>query len=92
MATNKGYTEKDIATNLLVSLKHMKALVNIFSQEASNGPLFQTVDEVYQSISSIQRDVYDMMSAQGWYKMSADSKENINKAYTKFAKSKEELS
>lgn len=91
MAAKKGYCDKDIATNLLVTLKHMKAEVNTFSQEASNEELYKTVDEVYQCVSTIQREVYEMMSAQGWYKMTSDSKENISKAYTKFSNSKSEL-
>lgn len=91
MAANKGYSDKDIATNLLVTLKHMKSEVNTFSQEASNQELYQVVDQVYECVSTLQREVYDMMSAQGWYKMSSDTKESISKAYTKFSNSKSEL-
>ena len=31
---SKSYGDKDIATNLLVTLKHMKAELNTFTQEA----------------------------------------------------------
>lgn len=91
MAANKNYGDKDIATNLLVTLKHMKAEVNTFSQEASNEELFNIVDQVYECVSTLQREVYEMMSAQGWYKMTPDSASNISKAYTKFSNSKSEL-
>lgn len=91
MAQNSKYGDKDIATNLLVTLKHMKAEVNTFSQEASNEELYQIVDQVYDCVSTLQREVYEMMCAQGWYKMTADSASSISKAYTKFAKSKSEL-
>lgn len=91
MATSKGYGDKDIATNLLVTLKHMKAEVNTFSQEASNKELYEVVDQVYNCVSTLQREVYEMMSAQGWYKMTSDTKESISKAYTKFSNSKKEL-
>ena len=37
---SKSYGDKDIATNLLVTLKHMKAELNTFTQEASNDELF----------------------------------------------------
>ena len=79
------YSEKDIATNLLVTLKHMK-------QEASNEELFKEIDTLYDCISKQQRNVFDMMCAQGWYKMTADSEKNISKAYTKFSNSESELS
>ena len=38
------YSEKDIATNLLVTLKHMKYEYNTFTQEASNEELFKEID------------------------------------------------
>lgn len=93
MATKaKGYTDKDIATNLLVTLKHMKAEFNTFTQEASNEPLYKDINKLYVCVSQLQRNVYEMMSAQGWYKATSDSAKNINKAYTKFSKSESELS
>ena len=84
---SKSYGDKDIATNLLVTLKHMKAELNTFTQEASNDELFTKIDEVYTCVSTLQRDVFNMMTEQGWYKMTADSAKNISKAYTKFSKS-----
>lgn len=91
-ANSKKYSDKDIATNLLVTLKHMKAEYNTFTQEASNESLYSEINTIYQCISQQQRDVYEMMKGQGWYKMTADSTKNINKAYTKFSKSESELS
>lgn len=91
MANNSGYGDKDIATNLLVTLKHMKSEVNTFSQEASNETLYKTVEQVYTCVSQLQREVFEMMCAQGWYKMSSDTASSISKAYTKFSNSKSEL-
>lgn len=90
-AKAKSYSEKDISTNLLVTLKHMKAEYNTFSQEASNADLYQEIDALYECISQLQRDVFEMMSSQGWYKMSSDTAANISKAYTKAANSESEL-
>lgn len=91
MSAKASYSDKDIATNLLVTLKHMKAEINTFSQEASNEELYQIVDQVYECVSTLQREVYEMMTAQGWYKMTPDSASSISKAYTKFSNSKSEL-
>lgn len=88
---NKNYSDKDIATNLLISLKHMKSEFNTFSQEASNEDLYQAIFEVYTCVSTLQREVFDMMCAQSWYKMTPDTASSISKAYTKFEKSKSEL-
>ena len=66
MSNSKNqYSEKDIATNLLVTLKHMKYEYNTFTQEASNEELFKEIDALYDCISTQQRNVFEMMSAQG---------------------------
>lgn len=93
MSTKKNnYKDKDISTNLLISLKHMKAEFNTFTQEASNEDLFQQIEEIYLCVSRLQRDVFDMMCEQGWYVMKSDTSANISKAYTKYANSKKDLS
>ena len=82
MAAN--YSDKDISTNLLISLKHMKAEFNTFTQEASN-------DALYKEISALYQSVFNMMCEQGWYQMKSDTAANISKAYTKAENSKSEL-
>lgn len=89
--STNNYSDKEIATNLLVTLKHMKSEYNTFSQEVSNEELFKEVDTLYQDLSAQQRKVYEMMKEQGWYKMTSDSEKNISKAYTKFSKMEDEL-
>ena len=89
MAAN--YSDKDISTNLLISLKHMKAEFNTFTQEASNDALYKEISALYQSVCKLQRDVFNMMCEQGWYQMKSDTAANISKAYTKAENSKSEL-
>lgn len=91
MPANKSYSEKDIMTELLISLKHMKSEYNIFTQEASGDEVYQKIDELYQEISCMQRDVYNLMSQKGWYKMQSEKATAIAKAYTKNANSEAEL-
>ncbi|MGX8835691.1 spore coat protein [Amedibacillus sp. YH-ame6] len=89
--SSQSYSEKDISTNLLVTLKHMKAEMNTFSQEASNAALYKEAEKLYQTVSQLQRDVFEMMCGQSWYKMTADSAKNISKAYTKASNSEADL-
>lgn len=91
MSTQSNYSEKDISTNLLVTLKHMKAEFNVFTQEASNPQLYDLIYDVYLQISNLQRDVFQMMSNQGWYPLSNDTAANISKAYTKFETTRQKL-
>lgn len=88
---NKTYSDKEIATNLLITLKHMKAEYNTFSQEASNEDLYKEVAALYECLSTQQRKVFEMMKQQSWYKMTSDSEKNISKAYTKFSNMEDEL-
>lgn len=90
-ASKQNYSEKDIATNLLVTLKHMKSEYNTFTQEASNTELYKDIDKLYQSISQLQRDVFNMMCAQGWYKMTAETSKSISKTYTKASNAEDSL-
>ena len=85
------YGDQEISTNLLVTMKHLKSEFNIFTQVESNTELYDTITQVYESISTLQRDVFDMMGVQGWYELCADTKENIAKAYRKLAKSQKDL-
>lgn len=89
---NTSYNEKEIATNLLVTLKHLKSEMNTFTQEASNEDLYNTLTSIYDEYSCLQRSVYEMMSNQGWYKMTADTDKNIKKAFDKFSNMESELS
>lgn len=91
MAKSQNYSDKDIATNLLVTLKHMKSEYNTFTQEASNEDLCSEINTLYACLSKLQREVFEMMLTQSWYKMTADSTKNIAKAYSKFSNSESEL-
>lgn len=87
-----NYKEKEISTNLLISLKHLKAEFNTFTQEAGSDALYDSIMDLYTSVSTMQRDVFNMMCNQNWYIMKTDTPANISKAYTKFANMESELS
>lgn len=79
-----NYNDQIISANLLTSLKHLKSLCCTFSQEAGSDELFKKCEKLYQTISLLQRNVYDMMETQGWYIMKSDSITSIKKTYDKF--------
>ena len=93
MADNKkAYCEQDVMTELLVSLKHLKALGNTFTQECSNEQLYKEIDKIYQKISQEQRNTFELMKSKGWYVMEAEKGTKLSKAYTKFSGKEAELS
>ena len=86
-----NYNDQIISANLLSSLKHLKSLCCTFSQEAGSDDLFGKCEDLYRTISQLQRDVYDMTEEQGWYVMKSDSITSIKKAYDKFKQTKKSL-
>lgn len=83
MAKSELYGDKEIATDLLIDLKHMKALYNTFTQECSNESLYKEIDSVYTEVSEMQRCLFELMKSKKWYVMEKEEKTKVSKAYTK---------
>lgn len=78
--------DQDVINSMLISLKHLKALFNTFSQEAGTCELYEKVDMIYQSISELQRETYDFMIEQNWMQVEAQAEAKIDKAAKKLQK------
>ena len=51
----------------------MKAEFNTFAQEAGSDTLYDSIMNLYTSVSTLQRDVFNMMCNQNWYVMKPDT-------------------
>lgn len=78
--------DQDVINSMLISLKHLKALFNTFSQEAGTSELYEKVDSIYQTISELQRETYDFMIEQNWMQVEAQAEAKIDKAAKKLQK------
>lgn len=78
--------DQDVINSMLISLKHLKALFNTFSQEAGTCELYEKVDSIYQTISELQRETYDFMVEQNWMQVEAQESTKIDKAAKKLQK------
>ena len=78
--------DQDIINCMLISLKHLKALFNTFSQEAGQKKLYEKVDSIYETISELQRETYDFMIEQNWMQVEAQAEAKIEKAAKKLQK------
>lgn len=78
--------DQDIINFMLISLKHLKALFNTFSQEAGTCELYEKVDSIYETISELQRETYDFMIEQNWMQVEAQAEAKIEKAAKKLQK------
>ena len=59
--------EKDYMNELLSCLKEMSKNYVVALTEASNEKLFQTYNNIFNELISLQREVYQLMFRKGWY-------------------------
>ena len=57
--------------------------------EASNESLYEVYSNIFTNISTLQREVYEMMFRKGWYVL---EKSDINKINTKYQTLSQEYS
>ena len=59
--------DKDYINSVLSSLKEMSKNYVVALTEASNEKLFQTYNNIFNELISLQREVYQLMFRKGWY-------------------------
>lgn len=93
MTTSKQptYNDEQIVNNLLISLKHLKSFYNTFSQECGTNELYKEVNKIYQEISTMQRQTYDLLINENWMQIEAQTATKIEKAASKCSKKLNEL-
>lgn len=79
--TPKGMAlnEKDYLTSLLTCLKDMEKNYCIAMTEASCESLYQQHLEAFLNISTMQREVYELMFQNGWYILEKAENNKIQK-------------
>ena len=87
----KGMTlnEKDYLTCLNSTLKELSKGYVTAMTEASNESLYEIYSNIFTNISTLQREVYEMMFRKGWYVL---EKSDINKINTKYQTLSQEYS
>ena len=73
--------DKDYCNSLLSCLKEMQKNYVTAISEASNEFLFQKYHQTFQTISSLQREVYELMFRNGWYTLEQAEKQKINQKH-----------
>lgn len=89
--TNTYYSNKDILTDVLTSIKSLAALYHNFSIESSNDFVFDISRDLQDEIYEEQRDCYNLLSNKGWYKVEPQPQNKLLKDIEKYNKSKQEL-
>lgn len=81
--------EKDYLTCLNATLKEMSKNYALVMSEASNEDLYTIYHDLFEKISQLQREVYELMFKKGWYIL---EKCDINKIQTKYQTLEQEYS
>ena len=81
--TPKGITlnEKDYLNNLLTCLKEMSKNYATLMTEASCETLYNSHLESFLSISTLQREVYELLFKKGWYVLEKVEKQKQDEKY-----------
>ena len=69
--------DKDYMTLLLTTLKDQQKNYCVALTEASNEYLFNMFDKHINNIIKMQRDTYQLMFQNGWYKLETSEKKKI---------------
>lgn len=73
--------EKDYLTSLNSILKEMEKNYATAMTEASNEVLYGKFKEVFYNVTSLQREVYELMFKNGWYSLEKAETQKINNKY-----------
>lgn len=88
---NAYFSDKDILTDILSSVKALASLYHNFSIEASNDLVFDISSDLREEIFDEQRDCYNLLYSKGWYQIEEQPQNKISKDLEKYNKSKNEL-
>ena len=67
--TGISCNDKDYINSLLSCLKEMSKNYFMAMNEASNESLYEKYKEVFFVLTSLQREVYELMFRKGWYSL-----------------------
>lgn len=79
VSTGIELNEKDYLNCLLTSLKEMEKNYTISMTEASNEFLYNKYLTTFKRISEMQRETYELMFKNGWYKLEKAEENKISK-------------
>ena len=73
--------DKDYLNSLLSCLKEMTKNFATAMTEASNDKLYERYEEMFEDVSEMQREVYEVMFQNGWYTLEKADTNKITKKY-----------
>ena len=79
--TGINMNDKDYLTCLLTILKEMSKNYSIAMTEASNEHLYKSYHSIFNEVSKLQRETYELMFQNGWYSLEKAEQTKITEKY-----------
>ena len=89
--TGIACNDKDYLNSLLSCLKEMSKNYVMAMTEASNESLFERHKQVFLTLISLQREVYELMFRKGWYILEKSDTQKINQKLQTLSKEYQDL-
>ena len=89
--TGIACNDKDYLNSLLSCLKEMSKNYVMAMTEASNESLFEKHKQVFLTLISLQRKVYELMFRKGWYILEKSDTQKINQKLQMLSKEYQDL-
>ena len=91
--TSKGIelNDKDHITCLLSTLKEMTKNYATAMTEASNESLYKSYESIFNKLSNLQRETYELMFEKGWYSLEKAENQKINQKYQMLSQEYQDL-
>ena len=79
--TGISLNDKDYISSLLSTLKQLVKDYAVILTEVSNETLYNEYKEMFDTYSSLQREVYELMFRKGWYVLERCDANKISNKY-----------
>ena len=90
--SSKNINDNDILVALNESLKNMCVNMTITLNEVSNDNLYKKLFSIYKETKDMQRDVFELLFAKGWYKIEKVDTNKVKQKYTELDGKMKEIS
>ena len=89
--TGINMNDKDYLTCLLTILKEMTKNYATAMTEASNEHLYKSYLSLFNEVSNLQRETYELMFQNGWYELEKEEQNKITEKYNMLSQEYQDL-
>ena len=83
--------DKDYITCLLTALKEMTKNYVTAMTEASNESLYRSYNSIFNKVTELQREVYELMFRKGWYSLEQADQQKITEKFNLLSQEYQDL-